>query len=230
MGAVQAQVDVDDAERGETLACVVEAVQGLGQVPRPERDDTAVLPGPRRLQTLPAAVEQHLGPREVEPRPVDGAEREQRERPRGARPRLPQLVGGGVQDPHGAVEVGQGGVVLAEGEQAAAPAHEDAADGHALGELDGLVEDGPALRAAPGHHQRDAQRRAHVGLAGSRTGGTGQPPGGPQLADGLAAVAEVAQHDARGLARHRGVDGRRRPGEDGPRPLQRHPRLGQRER
>ena len=50
-----------------------------------------------------------------------------------------------------------------------------------------------------GHHQRHAVRRTDVGGALRVAGAAGTADRGPELLERLVDVAEVAQHDARGL-------------------------------
>ena len=166
------------------------------------------------------ALKQLLGAGQVGGGLGDGAERQIAGGALAAGAGLPDGVTGGAQGGDGVVEVGQGVAMVAEDDQDATSAQQDAPVQQAGGPLDGGVERGAARRGATGEGEGHAEGRLDVGLALGAAGLAGEAAGGFELRHGGVDVAELAQHDADRLPGHGRGQWRRVAGEQVTRPVE----------
>jgi hypothetical protein len=198
--AVQRGVGHAGAEVGVAAGRVVEVAQRARQVAGGERDQRPVMPRVGDLEPLAGSGEEAFGRRQAGLRAVGRAHGQVGQCGGGERARLPEGVARLAGQRDRLAQVSLGLLVAARDVQRAAAADQDAAEFGAAGDGgDGVVERGQPGLGAARHHQRGPQRGEHVRLAVRVRGRPGQPGRPPELADRRAHVAEVAQHDRRGL-------------------------------
>jgi hypothetical protein len=196
LAPVEDQVGRVDPERGVPLGGPVEKAERRRQVAGLHGDVGPVVHRHRRLQLLPGLGVQAFRDREVAVGPAGVAERGVHQEAVGARPGLPYAVAGSVQRPDRAVEVGETLVMAAEEREQGASAHQHPRADHTGRAGHGCVERGQTGAGAPAVDECDAQRGQDVELTRLLAGRPCEAHRAPQLDDGLAGAAAVAQDDA----------------------------------
>ena len=198
------QLRLEDVELVDHLLGVVEEGEGGRQVTAGERGGAAVVERRGVLEALAGPGEQLLGAGVVLVGARDGAEREVGLGAVAERPSLPDQVVGAAEQVDGPLRRPEHVGVAAQQPQRVGQPDLDATGRRTDGAVGGLLDLGQPPGRVPGHHQRHAVRRADVGLVLRVSGAVGAPDRGPELLERLVDVAEVAQHDARGLVGDRG--------------------------
>ncbi len=229
-----APVDAQVRHRNGQLLIAADSFVQMGkrgrQVTGAGRRQPAVVPRVDPFQLLAGHGEQALGGGEIGVRASGGIHVEIDHPARSERAGFPDRVAGAMQNGDRPAQVLQRLRVLAYGPQRDAAPLQDASRRRARRVQYRLVQ-----RRKPGLSpacidQRDSERRQHVRLTLQRATPPGQAQCGPQLTDPGAHIAELAQHDANGLAGDGSVIRAGILREDRPRAGERIARAGKREK